>query len=356
MKKIFSIALLAILFSIELFAGSLDYLKNGEYAYFVDRLREQTVYYKGIAFISSSKDNNEKVFLLRYVNLKSGKDQSFYMYINDAKKELKPLALVDLKNKPLNDKEAKEVATDFLYMLQFGVDNQKKITKMVNLVYNAPNLPARMQLGASCAPYFAMFKIGELAKNGGEVVFEIDRMGVLQTKADVKAFATYDVRKGNGVIERRGNKPLIITKAKKKNKKLNGCKFTIDKNWNAVKLPDLGTSYRLAFDGIEQNSIVAVERMDLSEQPKNLRSAEKFLEIVLLSDKLAIASSAKMYEWRGFTRLDYYTVDPNKVKNQVTILAKVVKKEIVIFDLFSFADIRADNEKYYEKILKSVKF
>ncbi len=356
MKKIFSIALLAILFSIELFAGSLDYLKNGEYAYFVDRLREQTVYYKGIAFVSSSKAKSQKVFLVRYVNLKSGKDQSFYMYINDAKKELEPLAVVDLKDKPLNDKESKEVATDFLYMLQFAVDNQKKIKKMVNLVYNAPNLPARMQLGASCAPYFAMFRIGALAKNGGEVVFEIDRMGVLKTEADVKAFATYDVRKGNGVIERRGNKPLIISKAKTRNKKLNGCKFTIDKNWESVKLPALGASYRLPFNGVEQNSIIAVERMKLSKLPKEIRSAENFLEGVLLTDKTAIASSAELYDWRGFKRLDYYTIDPHKIKNQVTILAKVVKKELVVFDLFSFADIRADNEKYYDKILKSVKF
>ncbi len=355
MRKFYCIAFLAVLLCVELFAGSLDYLENGEFAYFLDRRREGEVYYKGIAFISSSKSKNEKVFVIRSANLKTGRELIFYMYVNDEKTQLQPITIVDVDDKAFMTNETVAIANDFLDMFQFCINNQHRIKGMVDLIYTTPQLSPNLKIAADCAPYFNMFKISSLALNGGETVFEIDRQGIIRTEDDLKTFIAYDVLKGNGEANRRSEKLIRIPKAKAETKKIKGVSFKLDSHWIAEDLPGLGESYILPLGGVKQNSAVSVERAKLSKLPKKVRTEKGFLSFRVSNSKNIILSSIEMYEWNGFTRMDYDTVEDG-IKNSVSILVKVKDGDLILFDLFSFADIRADNEKYYKKILESVKF
>ncbi|PIE97527.1 MAG: hypothetical protein CR988_07295 [Treponema sp.] len=192
MKKIFLLSLLAVTLSFQLVAGSLDFLKPGEYAYFFDRRDEGEVYYTGITYLPK-QSGKSKAFLVRWINLKTKDELIFTMLVDDSTKELRGDKILGEYGQdiPFNNM-MKNIAIDFIYMLQFYINNAYRIENDINLIYKAPNVYGR-QLATESSPRFKVLRLGKLVENSSPpaCVFEIDRMGDLKTASDIKKFKKY---------------------------------------------------------------------------------------------------------------------------------------------------------------------
>lgn len=323
-----------------IYAGSLDYIVSGEYAFYNDS-RGDMNYLRGYWLFRMEQD--QYVVFSRNVDLNTGRETNFYFVLKDDE-EGKP-EVVGIKGLGKGaSPEVQQAIPDFLNYTYLYLNHKYEIEFDTTIEDPWENYVLLFRFN-SLLPFFRFLNIKNT--NDDEPRYKLESAGMLEhSKADV--FLNY---KGKKLEEKKRKiKDLTIHVAADMGVDINGYKTVLDENW---KYNDsMGSpGYWLKGSGYRESQIT-VEQM-----PESF-SMDKSLDMIGLARLSIINLEGSVYfdsikaEKRENTLIVFYALlDGKHIKNYQYFMITEKEGKVFVINFSTFADIFDANQDYYKRIL-----
>jgi len=316
---------------------SLDYIINGEYAFYLDE-RGVDSFYRG--YMKFSTDDNQNIIFVRSININTGDEERFAFTLDDNEE------ISNLQGQ-FNRIEFRQALPDFLnftslflhtrnnYSLQSSIDDEWEDYTLVFSFNKA-------------LPFFGFYDIKMKGEN--ESLYTLLFGGVLNAdNAAVFFELNPNIRRQAAEIRQVPR----IPPANEKRVMANGVSITLDDNWQFNNSTEL-TGYWLSLASV-RDSQIAVERINIRTLNLTEETSYIFLKFAILAVGSAIEmNTVTISETRNGYQAEYYLWERNFRNYQRVVIMGVNGNNMLITNFSSFADIYDANKSYYEKILASV--
>jgi hypothetical protein len=329
---------------------SLDYMKSGEYAFYLDK-RGGDNFYRGYLRISSGE--NESIILVRSIDLNKGKEERFMFLVADDD----PSNIKGIQGDYAKDSASSQALLDFLNYttLYLNHQDQFEVQGSVEDLWNEFGYTLVFSFN-KILPFFRFYDIKMKGRN--ESSYTLQYGGVINGDTIDPFFEMEPIKRSP---EKPRVVPAIPAKAAKKVEQ-NGVSITLDENWNFDNSTQL-SGYWLALSSV-RDSQIAIERMNLRPSTGLTKAQEDALasenELLLLRyvvsnlQNMIQMDTVKYSKTKNGSQIECYLWDENNSKNYQRAIISSTKDRVVIINFSAFADIYDKNKAYYEKILGSI--
>jgi hypothetical protein len=322
-------------------SNSLDYIINGEFAFYLDKRGEDAFYRGYMKFLAS---DNQNVIFVRSININTGNEEHFMFTVEDDENGY-PLTVSNLQGQFLGI-EFRQALPDFLNYtsLYLHTRNNYHIQSSIDDEWDDYTLVFSFN---KVLPFFGFYDIKMKGEN--ESKYTLLYGGVLNLN-NADAFFRLNPETRRQTEESR-RVPAIP--ARNENKvEANGVSITLDDNWRYNDTTNL-PGYWLSIDSV-RDSQVAIERGKLQMFNLTEETGYMFFKFYILAAGSTIEmDTVTVSEARDGYQMGCYIWERNFRNYQRVILA-TNGDDMFITNFSSFADIYDANRNYYEKILDSV--
>jgi hypothetical protein len=320
--------------------NSLDYIRGGEYAFYLDKRSSET-FFRGYMRVSTVDEKN--LIMVRSINLNTGKEERFMFGVTDDENGY-PTVVKGIQGE-LSETSTIQAIPDFInftslylrtkndYEIQSDVDDEwEDFTQVFS--FN------------KVLPFFGFYDMK--LKGDEKSQYTLEYGGFLQS-SKVQDF--YGMKPINREPEVQ-RQITVIPNKKTTQVEMNGVKMILDENWRFINSSIL-TGYWLSLDSIRdsQISIEKVNYRTLGLTDKDYYLFFKFL-IFQMNNKIEM-NTVKVNKNKNGYAIEYYLSDRGTRQYQMAAIIKN-KDELLVVNFSSFAYIFDGNKEYFEKIFNSV--
>ncbi len=342
MKKITAFTLVLCIFTAAAFSAGLDYITNGEYAYYLDT-RGGMNFLRGYLVFKS--EGSFFVFS-RNLDLDTKKEVNFYFTaVNSADgfAQITEIKGVEQNTPP----QYLQAYIDFLNFTNLYINYEEEIHDQKTIADPWDTFTLLFEFNKA----LPLFRFNKISVDGDKKAsYTLNRGGFLGID-DMQAFLNLNQL----VIKeaKRKNVILEIPQKAKNEVSINGISVALDDNWKHVDSAGF-TGYCLEFNSF-RDSQISVEKADLKLLKEKNLTVPELVRLSVLENKLLDYNSVKLEIQSAFIRLSFFLYDENNVKNYQYFLCWIDGNDIYIVNFSSFADVYEANKAYYDKILTSIK-
>jgi hypothetical protein len=320
--------------------NSLDYIRSGEYAFYLDNRSSET-FFRGYMRLSTTDEKN--LIMVRSLNLNTGKEERFMFGVTDD--EYGYPTLINGIQGELSQESTIQAIPDFInfaslylrsrnnYEIQSDVDDRwEDFTQVFS--FN------------KVLPFFGFYDIK--LKGDDKSQYTLEYGGFLQS-SKVQDFYTMKPINRVPVVQRQVP-DIPVEKAKQV--EMNGVKLILDENWRYYNYPQL-SGYLLSIGSI-RDSQIAVEKVKYQVLGLTEKDYYLFFKFLIFQSSSAIEmNTVKVYKNKNGYALECYLSDKGLRNYQMAAIIKN-RDDLLIVNFSSFADIFDNNREYFEKIFNSV--
>ena len=322
-------------------SSSLDYLYNGEYAFYLDT-RGVDSYYRG--YMKFSTEDNRIVIFVRSININKGEEDR-YMFSVEEDENGNPSGFNIIQGQFSNIYHRKAIP-DFLNFTTLYMQKRNDYHIQGEIEDDWGEFVFVFSFN-KVLPFFGFSDIK--IKGDNQSHYTLLYGGVLDANIAGAFFRLNPENKQPQQVVRQT--PTIPSKKEKK-VKLNGVSITLDENWqfnNSTELP----GYWISLASV-RDSQIAVERMKLPAYNLTKENCYMFFKLAVLGmGNMLEMNSVTVSETRNGYQLECYLWERN-TRNYQRIELIINGNDVAIINFSSFADIYNANKDYYEGILGSV--
>jgi hypothetical protein len=320
--------------------NSLDYIRSGEYAFYLDKRYSET-FFRGYMRISAADEKN--LIMVRSINLNTGKEERFMFGVTDDENGY-PTVIKGIQGE-LSETSTIQAIPDFINFasLYLGTKNDYEIQSNVDDRWEDFTQVFSFN---KVLPFFGFYDMK--LKGDEKSQYTLEYGGFLQS-GKVQDF--YGMKPISRVPEIQRQVPDIPVE-RTKQVEMNGVKLILDENWKYYNFPQL-SGYLLSIGSI-RDSQIAVEKVKYQILGLTDKDYYLFFKFLIFQSNSAIEmNTVKVYKNKNGYVLEYYLSDRGIRNYQMAAIIKN-KDDLLIVNFSSFADILDNNREYFEKIFNSV--
>lgn len=344
MKKLITSIIVCLMMLVPLSAKGLDYLRSGEYAYYLD-LRGNMNFFRGYMFIRN--DANSGYVYIRNVSLADGKESKIEIEVDDTTDDLilKSVSYVtnfDTKDLP---EEHYQSINDLLNFNSFYHQNEDRIG--LGGVFQDVWEEYGYTLNFNYCKYLPFFKFMDIARDGDEnSSYILNNAGLYNNVEEAQNFFSVGLRAF--ATKTRDISKYTKPSAKATSVKLNGVTLNLDKNWAKEKKSSV-PSYGFYLNKAQQANI-QVE--DLSKVIKaNGMTMDQVIAYQLLTNKSIDYSSIVAGKQGTSLEMAFIFYDDSGARRYQFNLFKA---DGTVISLSAYADIYDEYREYFAEIWKAI--
>jgi len=322
-------------------SSSLDYLYNGEYAFYLDTRGEEP-YYRG--YMKFSTEDNQVVIFVRSININKGEEER-YLFSVEEDENGNPSGF-NIMQGQFSNIYHRQALPDFLGFTTLYMQKRNDYHIQSEIEDNWGEVAVVFSFN-KILPFFGFSDIKR--KGDNKSCYTLLYGGTLNANIAGAFFSLNPNNKQPPPVVRQTPK---IPLKKEKKVKLNGVSITLDENWQFNKSTEL-PGYWISLASV-RDSQIAVERMKLPMSNLTQENYYMFFKFSVLGmGNMLEMSSVTVSETRNGYQLECYLWEKN-TRNYQRIALIINGNDVAIINFSSFADIYNANKDYYEKILGSV--
>ena len=344
MKKLITSIIVCLMMLVPLSAKGLDYLRSGEYAYYLD-LRGNMNFFRGYMFIR--KDANSGLIYIRNVSLVDGNESKIEIEVDDTTDDLilKNLTYVtnfDTKDLP---EEHYQAVNDLLNFNSFYHINESRIG--LGGVFQDVWEEYGYTLNFNYCKYIPFFKFIDITRDGDEnSTYILNNAGIYNNVDEAQSF--FEVGLRAFPTKTRDISKLTKPTAKATTVKLNGVTLNLDKNWAKEKKSSV-PAYGFYLNKTQQ-AVIQVENLSKAIKDNGM-TMDQVIAIQLLNNKTIDYSSIIAGKKDTSMEMAFIFYDESGARHYQFNLFRA---DGTVISLSAYADIYDEYREYFAAIWKAI--